>query len=182
MTPEALPSIVQEPYNHHLYGHYGELGKSHFGVRFLQTALHISEINKLTLVSEIADSEQWPVRELFQRDVDEERVRTMLMPYFKKPTKIKFFNPLTIVVLPIDRSGRVLQAVSETRSEDTEYAEGTLAQCLEAKGYYKIQVPEDRPQWSCVRWNSDKVKLVAVDGQHRLSALQRIYREYVVLP
>ena len=68
MKPGSIPPITHETYNQSLYGFYGELGKSHFGVRFIQTALHVSDLDKITLVSEIPDSEKWPIRELFQRD------------------------------------------------------------------------------------------------------------------
>src|SRR5262245_8271177 len=121
-----VPSVTLHAYNQLVYGYFGELGSPRFGVRFFQTALHVSEINKLTLVAEIPDSEQWPVRELFQRDVDAERVSDGLIPYFKKAEKIKFFNPLTIALLPIDPTGRILHSVAETSSDDHEYIRGAI--------------------------------------------------------
>ena len=177
MPSRSTPAIAQDTYNETIYGYYGTLGKSHYGVRFIQTALAVTEIEKLTLVSEIPDSEKWPVRELFQRDIDSERVEDEIIPYLKKATKIKFFNPLTIVLLPSDQHQHVLRGVQETQSKNTEYLPNEESLVLEAHGYYKIQVPEQTPQWSSVTWNSRKVRLVAVDGQHRLSALKRLYAQ-----
>jgi hypothetical protein len=179
MQGVSVPHISEDTYNQSLYGYFGELGKSHFGVRYLQTALNVGDIDKISLVSEIPDSEKWKIRELFQRDIQSRRVDTEIIPYFKKATKIKFFNPLTIALLPVGETQTILHGVQEETSKDKKYMDDRETLVLEAKGYYRIHVPAECPQWSRVQWQSKKVKLIALDGQHRLCALKRIYREYL---
>src|SRR5690348_16317481 len=108
-----LPAVPKRQYNEEMYGIAGEIGNGRYGVRYLQTAIPIKEIERLTLVAELPDSERWHVRQLFQRDIDMKRVQERIMPYFKDPKKIKFFNPLTIVLMPMDTQGRVLDGVKE---------------------------------------------------------------------
>src|SRR5205085_10265277 len=42
----------------------------------------------------------------------------------------------------------------------------------ERSGLFCVDQHENVPAYSKLRWNSNKVKLVAIDGQHRLSALK----------
>ena len=111
-----IPKIRKPGYNEEMAGIAGEIGSGRYGVRYIQTAIPIKEIERLTLVAELPASEKWHVRQLFQRDIDMERVQEEIMPYFKHPQKIKFFNPLTIVLMPMDKEGRVLQGVNEVET------------------------------------------------------------------
>src|SRR6266436_3841173 len=112
-----LPPVQQLEYNEMQMGIAGEIGMGQYGVRYIQTAIPIQEIGRLSIVAELPDSERWPVRQLFQRDIDQERVKEDIMPYFKDPQKIKFFNPLTVVLMPLDDRGRVLEGVEESKEE-----------------------------------------------------------------
>ena len=44
---------------------------------------------------------------------------------------------------------------------------------LEREGFYRIQWIEDSEEFARLRWNDKRSRLVAIDGQHRLSALKR---------
>ena len=183
MGTELAPKIDPvSPYDRALHGYFGELGKTHYGVRFLQTALRITELEKLTLVADIPGSEAWPVRELFQRDIDTERVIDNIVPYFTKETKIKFFNPLSIVLLPMDKKQLILDSVVEKVAQNTEMIKDDTVNIFEFDQYYMIETPEKHAYWSSVKWNSHNVKLVAVDGQHRLSALKHLASLYQTNP
>ena len=172
-----LPKMSAKKYNEEMSGIAGEIGSGRYGVRYLQTAISISEIDRLTLVAELPDSERWHVRQLFQRDIDMERVQGEIMPYFKNPEKIKFFNPLTIVLMPMDGDGRVLQGVKEVKlpADPQNDFQGVL---WEAEGHYKLHWPTSPNLFGAVEYNTGNAKLVAVDGQHRLSALKRLAREH----
>ena len=95
------------------------------------------------------------------------------MPYFYNPTKIKFFNPLTIVLLPVDHRGQVLSSVHESQRNDDTYMKDRTSVVFEADDFYKVIETPAAPEFARIEWNSSKVKLIAVDGQHRLSALKR---------
>ena len=101
------PKPEEIVYNKTKFGYFGELGTgAHAHLRFLQTALSVEDLDSVTLIENIPGSETWDVRDLFQRDVDKERVTREILPYLKDKTKVKFFNPLTLALLPLASSGQ----------------------------------------------------------------------------
>ena len=165
-------------YNRQLHGVYGEFGAG-AGVQafYIQSAITPGQLNWLSLISDIQGSERWPVRDLFQRDVDNGRIKESLLPYLQDPEKIKFFNPLTLTVLPMDENGtavltrmpRVVESSKEENDRSWKY--------LERRNYYRVRWVEDSPQYGELEWNDTRSRLVAIDGQHRLSALIRFLRD-----
>lgn len=171
----AIPPPTRKPlYNRQLDGVYGEFGAG-AGVQafYLQSAIIPGQLNWVSLISDIQGSERWPVPDLFQRDVDNERVGKSLLPYLKDMQKIKFFNPLTLTVLPMDENGtsvltqmpKVVESATTENDRNWKY--------LERKHYYRIRWVEDHPQYAMLEWSDTRSRLVAIDGQHRLSALKR---------
>ena len=113
----SKPKISVKPgikYDASLSGHYGKLGEGRYGVRFIQTAVDVRELDKLKLITQLPASEKWPIRNLFQRDINHERVHEEIIPYFLNSNTIKFFNPLTIVLLPTDSNTHLLQLPDRT--------------------------------------------------------------------
>ncbi len=155
---------------------YGEFG-SGAGVKafYLQTTLTPHQLNWTTLISDIPGSERWPVRDLFQRNVDEHRVTSSLLPYLQDLRAIKFFNPLTLTLLPM-RRGKVLSNMPEMldfiRPEG-----GRQWRIVERKGTFEFRWTTDDPHYGSVKWRDTHAKLVAIDGQHRLSALKRLLKD-----
>lgn len=169
------PRPLKGRYNQVLEGAYGEFG-SGAGLRamYLQTAVSPQYLENFRLIRDIPGSQRWPVRELFQREIDDERVSTGLLPYLKAPDKIKFFNPLTLTVLPIDeRTGSVLDRMPRVESGSLE-EDGYEWETLERKNLYRLRWVSGSPQYARLEWNSDAGRVVAIDGQHRLSALMRL--------
>ena len=99
------PPSTEQQYNHQLPGVYGQFGTG-AGVHafYLQSALTPPQLDWVSLISDLRGSERWPVRDLFQRDVDNERITESLLPYLQDEEKIKFFNPLTLTLLPISEN------------------------------------------------------------------------------
>jgi hypothetical protein len=168
-------------YNQTLNGVFGEFGKgADAHIFYIQTALKPDDLDKITLISEIPGSNKWSVRDLFQRDVDNERVTKSLIPYFKNTNQLKFFNPLTLTIVP--------SAISTTNFVDTvpfidpkeKEIDGQDCIVLELPGVYRYSYVKSHPELSYLDWDDSKVKIVAVDGQHRLSALKRLKQEVEV--
>ena len=154
-------------------GVYGEFGAgANARVRFIQTAMQPEALLTVSLVSSIPGSEKWDIVDLFQRNVDTERVTNSILPYLEDPTRIKFFNPLTLVVLPLDESGR---SVYRRLPHLEPRAEGNY-NYLENEPYFRLKLSSDE-SFGTLEWNSDRCRLVAIDGQHRLSAVQRLYKK-----
>src|SRR4051794_23652253 len=57
----------------------------------------------LRLPSQLPVDPHQPIKleELFQRELDEERVRTRIMPYLRDERSLRFFNALTVALLPL---------------------------------------------------------------------------------
>lgn len=167
------PKAPVKTYDRSLMGLIGKMGSKDSSITYLQVNLQVSELDLLGLVSDIPGSEKWPIRQLFQRDIDSERVKQDIIPYFLDSQMAKFFNPLTIAVLPIDSHGSFSSIGSERECQpDPDYHK---AFALDTS--YKVSYADDGP-WALIQWQSSKVKLIAIDGQHRLSALKRIYALY----
>ena len=161
-------------YNQHLNGVYGVFG-SGTGLQafYLQSAITPSDLDRISLISDIRGSEKWPVRDLFQRDVDNKRIEKSLLPYLETMEKIKFFNPLTLTVLPMADDGyTVLNVMPKTIEREIE-EDGDQWQALERETFYRIQWIGDSHEYARLKWNDKRSRLVAIDGQHRLSALKR---------
>ena len=100
------PPQVRNIYNQQRDGVYGVFGSgSGLQAFYLQSAIAPSELKQLDLISDISGSEKWSVRHLFQRDVDNKRIEESLLPYLETVDKIKFFNPLTLTILPMADDG-----------------------------------------------------------------------------
>jgi hypothetical protein len=172
------PTKHKKLYDEQIRGVFGTFGAG-MGIRvcFLQAALEAAELAKIQLVSEIPGSDRWPVRDLFQRDVDSQRVESSILPWLQDDAKVKFFNPLTLTLVPVDSStNRILGEVPTLASSEISDDMGKWI-VLEREGLYRFRylvsdVGSHR-EYGLVEWNSRNVRLVAIDGQHRLSALKR---------
>lgn len=172
------PTKHKRLYDERIRGVFGTFGAG-MGIRvcFLQAALESSELSKIQLVSEIPGSDRWPVRDLFQRDVDTKRVESSILPWLQDNDKVKFFNPLTLTLVPVDStSNRILAEVPKLAKSEFEDELGAW-DVLEREGSYRFRYLKSdnglHREYGMVEWSSRSVRLVAIDGQHRLSALKR---------
>lgn len=177
----TIPPVTDRPFNQRLAGVFGEFGAGS-GVRavYLQSALAPAQLDRISLISDIEGSEQWPVRSLFQRDVDQERVTDRLLPYLETEDKVKFFNPITLTLLPMSSDAVAIEEqmprlVEARRKVDGEGPEDW--HCLTNGRYYQLRWMADHPEFSVLEWNDVRTRLVAIDGQHRLSALKRLWKD-----
>ncbi|SMN00671.1 hypothetical protein SPONL_1507 [uncultured Candidatus Thioglobus sp.] len=167
----SLPSAVTNPYSRSKLGYSGELGNgSGVVIKFLQTGITYDELDNLNLIESIPGSEKWNVRDLFQRTVDKERVTRSILPYLQDSSKVKFFNPLTLVLVPFD-TDKIETSLSyvEAKLEDKE---GHKYDMFKMGDAFRFCIHKEQPAYSYVEWNELKARVVAIDGQHRLSALK----------
>ena len=173
-----LPPITPKPYNQRLHGVYGEFG-SGAGLQafYLQSAIPPATLARISLISDIKGSERWPIRDLFQRDVDDDRVTGSLLPYLQDIQKIKFFNPLTLTVLPMDAATATVLRQMPKVVQHTVEEDGARWSTLERERFYRVRWVEGHHEWAQLEWNDEHSRLVAIDGQHRLSALKRFAKD-----
>ena len=153
----------------------GELGAfgGGMGLRmlYIQCALTVQELLEIKLAEELPGSDEWPVRDLFQRDVDHDRVKKAIVPWLRDVDKIKFFAPITLALLPYD---------SATTRLDTEIPvldSGTMQGSPLAGSIYEIvgdEFPKALRGRATVKWDPGQAHLVALDGQHRVAALRAV--------
>lgn len=175
----TTPPLANPRYNHQLPGVYGQFGTG-AGVRafYLQSALTPAQLDWVSLISDIRGSERWPVRDLFQRDVDNERISGSLLPYLQDEQKIKFFNPLTLTLLPMQENSDRILAQMPRVVEDSMQRDDHEWDLLERPNYHRIRWVKGNPHYAVLEWSDLRTKLVAIDGQHRLSSLKRFWNDH----
>ena len=167
-------------------------------VLYLQTHLGFDPRNtsnaemlkQLAPVREVFDYQSLDFDEIMQRDIDDARVSTELIPYLLDATTrntIKFFPPIIAVVLPIAtgeaKPGKFYPQVStQTIQRATnDYSSkvvrsGTVgAEAFEFE-YPLVEGEEFLHDKARLRLNTNRVRIVIIDGQHRAMALIALYR------
>jgi hypothetical protein len=174
MSTEDFPREI-DTFNQTFLGYCGQFGTGGgTEIFYLQTALKPVDLEKITLIGDIPGSEAWSVRDLFQRDVDIDRVTKSLLPYFRSADKVKFFNPLTLTVLPFNPDSNQIEGEMPLVTEMSYSDDGTEWRALTMEDVYRYRHPKGRPQYGRLEWNDTRARVVAIDGQHRLSALKRL--------
>jgi hypothetical protein len=161
--------------------HYGIAGKIGHGdntdINFLQTSLKMKDLENIKLLVEIPGSEQWGIKDLFQRNVDRERIvgKDGLKNYFTDNNQVKYFNPITLVLLPTNQNEIQHDLPKLNFIENIEF-DGLPGQKYTNTDHYRLFVQNiESGNLGKIEWNSEKCYVVAVDGQHRLTALKELY-------
>ena len=172
-----------------MYGLTGKYTLSEgIALPFFSTLIDIDRaIDELRIAEQVPPSleTQWSIKELFQREIDENRVRQDIVKgYLLDSKKLKFFNAITIVLMPRNRDGKILDNFDDVEPnsvppipwdgsdpEDSQWnQEGVQVANFGGVQYVTTGLS------ARLRWDEDRVLAVAVDGQHRLWAL-RTFRE-----
>jgi hypothetical protein len=134
--------------------------------------------------------------DLLQRDIDWDRVNTIVEDYLTNTSPgARFFPPLLVSLLPLEtQSDGGAPKVSDQYHAVDAAIDGNWLKKTWDGNKFRIELrltdsPDDLPirvadterhvvPFGCtLRWNSKRVKLIVIDGQHRLSALQQLYRD-----
>ena len=175
---ENFVSLQKDEYTNPLLFIPGKYTLSHVGqVPYLSAVMPLQDlVDNIKLVEDITDDAgiTWNLEELFQRDINWERVENELVKgYLKNQNKLNFFNSLTIALLPIafhPQKGIII--------EDG-YGEPENSPSSSYNNWDKIDIGnicvEYNPDESLgsLRWHKRRVFPVAIDGQHRLAALKQ---------
>ncbi|MEF1186975.1 hypothetical protein, partial [Vibrio sinaloensis] len=175
----------------HATGKFGVFESMSGSVNYVMTTAKLKvnaddEASKLTKhllpIREILDSNNLNFNEVLQRDLDDHRVATKLIPYLLSDENHgpSYFPPIVAVLLPFENEaldGKFTDSEDFT-FEDMAHWKGKLY------GKYfseeiMINPKNSQPlEYSLARynWNSDLTKLVVIDGQHRAMALIALYR------
>lgn len=175
-------------YNVPLYGMRGEFSLSgNVKVPYFSCLMDINRVTReLKTHEEVSPSLDtvYSLVELFQRQIDIDRVRREIVDgYLRAPNKIKFFNSLTVVLLPKNEDGKITSSFENYENNDPPLPDPKCGEfdknfSLESTGAKKaifggVQfVTTTAESISRLRWDNNRTDAVAVDGQHRLRAIK----------
>ncbi len=136
-------------------------------------------------VREIFQTKDMGFDDLMQRDIDDGRVSTELIKYLLEPgNAVKFFPPIVAVVVPVGTHKQLLPAYPEITEESL--PESNFIRHIQRSGpkgkesfeFEQLEVDGELCEfdYAKLRINTNKCKIVIVDGQHRAMALLALYR------
>ncbi|MCV6620120.1 MAG: hypothetical protein OIF51_00030 [Cellvibrionaceae bacterium] len=173
-----------EKYIKPIYGNVGKYTLSE-GVElpYFVSSVSIERVmDELKIAEEYpADLEnKWALTELYQREVDRERVKAdMVAGYLSDPNKLKFFNALTVVLLPKSEEEKIVDKFEDSTAGDPPIPydgndptdslwNSTEAEKVNFGGVQFVRYGDQ----ARLRWDENSVHAVVVDGQHRLQSLK----------
>lgn len=110
--------------------------------------------------------------ELYQRELDEDRVKNEIIPYLLKPDRTKFFGSFTVALLPTDpNNGNIV--LSRFQDDDERRPPAPQDSLVEQHvGPIRIRHVESDPSIGRLSWNEKLVSAVILDGQHRFFSIK----------
>lgn len=147
---------------------------------YFSTTLPIEQALKyLTLAEDIVFDPTEPIRfeELFQRTLDKDRSRNEIANYLQTAERPKFFNSFTVVLLPVNRSGQGVTVLSEYGDHDDNAPpppDDGLNNIIQVGPIRLRTLEEGDITVGRIAWNTDQIRAVIIDGQHRWYALNSL--------
>ncbi|AKC79857.1 hypothetical protein XB05_14630 [Xanthomonas arboricola] len=173
------------------FGRY-KTDSSH-ALHYLSSTLRIDQVAGLKVAAEVFDIASLDFAELIQRDVDHSRVLKIADEYLQEGDKrVIFFPPLLICLAVMDEGDRLKSKYSDVDRRDIQ--DETLRTTYDVDGFQVDLYQADPSQSSrIIDWkgqnvhffdyaaqlaiNTQRAKLIVLDGQHRLRALTHLHRK-----
>ena len=176
---EPVPSTPNFDFLH------GEFGMGMWRIPYFATTLSFEEAAQhLQSPNDIPGGEniRWSISELYQRNIDWRRVSRQIAPYLRAADVPQFFNSITIALLPYNRSDlRIAESLDEgswhpPELESPEIYKKQLDIGPMRFGFWDLWTSYEDPGFVSgrMRWNTNEVFAVALDGQHRLAAIKEV--------
>ncbi len=185
-------TVRDTPTTPHFNFIFGSYQLSQWRIPYFSTSMSLAEAaDNLRLPSDFPGAEriQWRLDELYQREIDWPRVERSIVPYLNAEGQPQFFNSLTIALLPLRSSGDLRESFSAEATSDGGWQPPALDDPSRFEkvlnigpvtcGYWEDWATTDdaEARTGQLRWNTEQVFSVALDGQHRLAAIQQIRRD-----
>lgn len=160
---------------------WGSFNLSQTAIPFFQMVLTLEEATQnLKLVENLPSDlrANWKLEELFQREIDWERVKLSIVNgYLRRPEKLKFFNSLTVALLPVNENKMLASEYGETiREPESKDFDNNPNWTKTNIGGVQLFKNKSTPI-GYLRWDPKRIFPATIDGQHRLASLQTIYNE-----
>jgi DGQHR domain-containing protein len=118
----------------------------------------------------IFDPAEIVLDELFQRDIDDLRVKSEIAPYLMRQGELKFFSALVVALLPHEKN-QLKSKYSLLTDSGREELEGIKIKYATKDSILGKKKPTS---YGTIRWDVTALKAIVVDGQHRYSALKSL--------
>jgi hypothetical protein len=188
----SLGASTAPQFQHNVQGTWGSFSTPAGRVDYILTKARLGEdstdserrlTSHLTPVREVLEAEHLDFNQLLQRDLDDHRVATELVPYVltSKSTGPAFFPPILSVLLPFkNKQPTFFPPLGDpvlAEDDDMRWRQ----QDAGAAARIRRLVTHDIDQYHSVRlgqlwWNTEYARTVVLDGQHRAMALLAIDR------
>ncbi|WP_080417544.1 DNA sulfur modification protein DndB [Burkholderia ubonensis] len=193
MMKKSIESDNTVEYQFTQYGTWGRFVTPAGAVEFLETKARIGAAAKdrekrltqqLLPVREVLPSQVMDFNQLLQRDLDDHRVATGLVPYILEQSSVGpgFFPPILAALLPFDGTDPVPSFPNRQEVErwDDKIGWWKGYRFGEAFQFERMQAQSDPIDHDIklgrLSWNPEDARLVVIDGQHRAMALLAVDR------
>ncbi|MDM0025734.1 DNA sulfur modification protein DndB [Variovorax saccharolyticus] len=132
---------------------------------------------EFVIFEQIPNVESWPISKLIQRELNHERAKRICDDYLLKDNSLKYFPPLTAVLIPTDDIHQPREHYEHPVSEEdvalrVKYAhlkweDLTIEQNVRGLSLIK----RGSGAAGALVWDKRKLSAVIIDGQHRFKAL-----------
>lgn len=162
-----------------VYGSYKWLNES--PIHYFLASVSVKNLwDDVRLMNEIPGVEKWGFEALFQRVVRKQWVGQIHTQYLANDERLKFFPPVTIALLPCadDVPQRRYEAPGKFEYQLAAKGKGCQARLAGLTIDFPLATEEGFPDFgnpAIIKWDKRKYSALAIDGQHRISAL----REFV---
>jgi hypothetical protein len=158
-----------------IYGAYKWLNEC--PIHYCLASLSVLNLwDDVRLMNEIPGVEKWGFEALFQRVVRDEWVSQIKGQYLSNPERFKFFPPVTIALLPCSNDVPLRNYEPPGPFEFTNIApKGIQASLSGLTIRFPTQSTLAFPAFgnpAIIQWDKRKYVALAIDGQHRISALR----------
>ena len=180
MSTTFAKPYIPEKFPMQIAGDFGTFfTDSNAPVFYLNTSFNIDDIQYIKPVREILDVSEVDFDELVQRDLDDFRIKRDIINYLVDKMGYKFFPPIVVAITQPDENKNTIKnnypalktriiTVDKQSELEIEFENAFSIKWFLDNDDKIISLP------TVVRWKPDKTHLMAVDGQHRLVALQAV--------
>ncbi len=160
-----------------------DFGKVNENVGVYSLNISCSQLLKdFEIFEDMNNVENWPISTLIQRELDHDRAKNIALDYLLKENNLKYFPPLTAVLIPTNDQYHPTEDYLPTSEIElksfitkhfrgiSKYTENDFEEPIDiVGGLYDIKFDEFQGE---ISWDKYKLTAVIIDGQHRLKSLK----------
>jgi hypothetical protein len=175
----------------------GGFGREEDNIIAFSGSLRVDDLVKdFQFFETLSRSKNWPISKIIQREIDSTRVKNIDEGYIRSNRKVKYFPPIIVALLPKVGPQLADNFTFEESSESIANAKNLMFERSIFKSinedFYKtvfnkakntsftagIYVLElfKNSNYFTLSWDTEKYYAIAIDGQHRMSALIESYK------